>query len=270
MRCTPSRCAELTVAAALLACAAGLPPAPVDPPPPSQPRIDGTVYDGWATYYGRPPMPQWSHVHCHLPNVEEATGYGPEIARTIAISADQYAGSAACGMCVEVWGHGRLCPGGVQGADCGLGNAADAVKEKFLAVVTDELWERRYGDIDIGAAGDGHYPVQWRPVPCPWDDKKAVRMTLHAGSNTHYVKVAFRYMDSPMASLEMVRTGEVSNYRFHDNFFVFQADEAGAGFAFDADGCIKFRAVSRLGSTYCGRVDRRLLSEPFEYPAGPC
>jgi hypothetical protein len=155
-------------------------------------------------------------VHCHLPNIDQTDKY-QGVSRTIAVNGAQYGGSAACGMCAEVWGSGKLCDGGVQGPDCGLGQQGNAIHERFLAVVTDELWERGYGDIDIGVQGDGKYPVQWKPVPCPWAKTNA-RLVLHAGSSVNYIKAQMRYMDSGMKWMKNEGSGEVSNYRFHDNF----------------------------------------------------
>jgi hypothetical protein len=232
----------------------------------AQPAL-GTTYSGWATYYGTPPMAPNTHVHCHLPNIDNASGF-QGVTRTIAVNADQYGGSAACGMCAEVWGSGKMCAGGVQGPDCGLGQDYNAVKDKFLAVVTDELWERGYGDIDIGVAGDGKYPVQWKPVACPWAKTNA-RIVLHEGANAAYMKVQFRYLDSAVRWVQNVATGETSNYRYHDNFMVFAAGGDGIG-GWSADGKLEFRAESALGTQYCGTIDRSFNCEPYEYSAWPC
>lgn len=48
-------------------------------------------------------MPGYERVHCDLPNVG-VNGYGGAIAKTVAINRDQWGGSAACGMCIEVEG----------------------------------------------------------------------------------------------------------------------------------------------------------------------
>jgi hypothetical protein len=230
------------------------------------PPIDGTTYNGWGTYYGTPPMAPNTFVHCHLPNIDQTDKY-QGVSRTIAVNGAQYGGSAACGMCAEVWGSGKLCDGGVQGPDCGLGQQGNAIHERFLAVVTDELWERGYGDIDIGVQGDGKYPVQWKPVPCPWA-KTSARLVLHAGSSVNYIKAQMRYMDSGMKWMKNEGSGEVSNYRFHDNFFVFAADSGIGGW--DAKGELTFRVESTLGSHYCGKIDRAFQAEPYEYTAWPC
>lgn len=189
------------------------------------------------------------------------------VERTIAVNADQFAGSQVCGTCVEVWGHGRMCPNGVEGPDCGLGQQHNAFERRFLAVVTDELWERGWGDIDVGVHGDGRYPVQWKPVPCPWD-KTAVRIVLHNGANRNFLKVQFRYMDSGMKWVKNEGSGEVSNYRFHDNYFVFKdGDNELSGWD---NGKLAFRAESNLGTQYCGEIDEQLKGEPYEYMAWPC
>lgn len=183
------------------------------------------------------------------------------------MNAVQFAGSAACGTCAEVWGNGKLCPHGIQGEDCGLGQPENAIKEKFLAVVTDELWERGHGDIDLGDFGDGKYPVEWRVIPCPWD-KTSARIALHAGANRNYLKVQFRYLDSGMKWVQNEGTGEVSGNRFHDNHFVFENEGEGVGgWAGDK---LRFRAESNMGTQYCGEIDARFLAAPFEYSAWPC
>lgn len=261
-RMTPAAASTARTCVALAALAlAALPLAAAQTPP-----IDGSVYSGWGTYYGTPPMAPNTHVHCHLPNIDQTNKYNGAV-RTIAVNADQFGGSAACGMCVEVWGSGKMCDGGVQGHDCGLGQQHNAIQEKFLAVVTDELWERGYGDIDIGVHGDGKYPVKWKPVRCPWT-KANVRMVLHAGANNHFLKVQFRYMDSGMKWVKNVGTGEVSNYRYHDNFFVFSNDGAGIG-GWKGDS-LEFRAESALGTQYCGKIDRAFRAEDYEYSAWTC
>lgn len=255
------------VLATFLTATFAMPPAPQHLPGPNMPQM-GTTYSGFATYYGTPPMPGNSHVHCHLPNLGVGTGYA-KIKRTIAVNNDQYMGSRACGMCAEVWGSGYMCPGGQRGSNCGLGNTRDMVKEKFIAVITDELWERRHGDIDIGVHGDGHYPVSWKPVPCPWDDNNA-KLVLHAGGNNWFLKVQFRYLDSPMESMEL-RTGSASySQRTHDNFFSFQAGVPGNGWSWDNSGQLEFRVKSTLGTRYCGKIDRSLHAEDYEYSAWKC
>lgn len=208
-----------------------------------------------------------------MPNVGEGHFGYSGIERTIAINADQYAGSQACGTCVEVWGNGRLCPHGIQGPDCGLGQQENAFKRRFLAVITDELWERGYGDIDVGVHGDGKYPVQWKPVPCPWD-KSMVRIVLHTGASRNYIKIQFRYMDSGMRWVrnEGVRIGgrgEESRHRYHDNYFVFQRGGDGLK-GWDSSGMLNFRSESNLGSHYCGQIDKAFRGEPYEYMAWPC
>ena len=231
-------------------------------------------YRGWGTYYGTPPMAPNSHVHCHLPNRDQTDKYGG-VVRTIAINADQYAGSRACGMCVEVWGNGKMCEHGIQGPDCGLGPPGHHppanhvfTPHKWLAVVTDELWERGHGDIDVGIWGDGKFPVEWKPVPCPWDRRNA-RIALHAGANPYYMKVQFRYLDSPVKWVQIESTGQMSQERFHDNHFVFRAN-GGSGVSGWHNGQLKFRAESTLGTHYCGSIDLHFRAAPYEYNAYPC
>lgn len=100
------------------------------------------------------------------------------------MNGDQWANSGVCGMCVEVWGSGKLCKHGQQRNDCGMGRARYAPRKKFIAVVTDELGERQFGDIDIGEYGDGHYPVSWKPVVCPWNCTSSL-------SNPHFALYFF-------------------------------------------------------------------------------
>lgn len=226
----------------------------------------GKTYHGKGTYYGVPPMAPNTHVHCHLPNIEQTGNYGGGITRTIAINADMYGNSRACGMCVKVWGNGRVCPHGNDPGDnsCGLG-ANPIESAPFLAVVTDELWERHGNDIDIGVHGDGHWGVWWHPIPCPWA-KTNSKIALHAGGNPHYMKVQFRYLDSPMKSVTLIQGNghrETSNYRFHDNFFVFNSGH------YDGNS-IKFEAYSTMGTKYCGKIDSQFKAEPYEYNAYPC
>lgn len=214
------------------------------------------LFHGKGTYYGTPPMAPNTHVHCHLPN----NMFG---LTTIAINADQYDNSKACGMCVRVYGSGKVCEHGIDPGDnsCGLG--ANPITGVFDAVITDELQERGYGDIDLGKHGDGHWGVSWHPIPCPWHNPKIV---LHAGCNKNFAKVQGRYLDSPMEWVEI--NGQRSHNRFHDNFFVFQAD--GNGFNFDQNGKIFVKFQSTLGTTYCGQVDQNMQPEDYEYPAWVC
>lgn len=261
--------AMLVHLAAVLVVAAAMPPAPQHGPGPNMPRI-GATYSGFGTYYGEPPMEGNSHVHCHLPNVDDATGYA-SISRTIAVNRDQYMGSRACGMCAEVWGSGYMCPGGQRGPDCGLGNEEDKIQEKFVAVITDELVERKSGDIDIGEYGDGHYPVTWRPIACPWDDHRA-KVVLHAGANNWYLKVQFRYLNSPMESVQLLTGAEEVGHseRTHDNFFRFEA-KYGDGWKYDGNGELLFKAKSTLGTWYCGKINRALRAEEdYEYDTWKC
>lgn len=218
----------------------------------------GQKYQGRCTYYGTPPMAPNTHTHCHLPNSYMGM-------RTIAMNADQYDFSKVCGMCVRVHGSGKVCPNGVDPGDnsCGLGH--DPVSGTFEAVVTDELWERGYGDIDMGMHGDGHWPVSWEPIPCPWDPKPAI--ALHAGSSSHYIKAQMRYLDSPMESMEL--NGKQSTWRFHDNFFVFFA-ETGQTLQPKEDGLYHIKVRTVLGKTYCGTFDSSMNAEPFEYGAWAC
>lgn len=231
------------------------------------PGVDwGKIYHGKGTYYGTPPMAPNTHVHCHLPNIDRTALYGGGITKTIAINADMYGNSRACGMCVKVWGNGKRCQHGIDPGDnsCGLG-ANPIQSEPFLAVVTDELWERHGSDIDIGEHGDGHWAVWWTPIECPWD-KRNSRIALHSGANPNYMKVQFRYLDTPMASVTLIHGDgrrETSNYRFHDNYYVFNSG------LYDGDS-VRFEAYSAKGTKYCGKIDSSFQSEPYEYHAQPC
>lgn len=218
----------------------------------------GQKYSGKATYYGTPPMAPNTHTHCHLPN--NLMGM-----RTIAMNKVQYDLSRACGMCVRVHGSGAVCANGIDPGDnsCGLG--ADPIAGTFEAVVTDELWERGYGDIDLGRYGDGYWPVSWEPIPCPWDPKPAV--AIHEGATSYYAKIQMRYLDSPMESMEL--NGVSSTWRYHDNFFVFFANSNNK-LEPQADGFFYIKARTVLGKTYCGKFDSRMQAEPYEYSAWAC
>lgn len=115
--------------------------------------------------------------------------------KKIAINADQWAGSPSCGTCADAWGNGNLCPLGIQGPILCLGQQHKAIRHKVLTIVTDEIWDKGYGDIDIGEQGDGRYPVNWRIVACPWSDDKE-RIALHSGGSIYYMKIQFRYLNS--------------------------------------------------------------------------
>lgn len=154
-----------------------------------------------------------------------------------------------------------MCPGGQRGPDCGLGNEKDKIKEKFIALIPAELVERKSGDIDIGTVGDGHYPVSWKPIPCPWDDKNA-RIVLHAGGNNWSLKVQFRNLDSPRTHVELLTGSNIVQHseRTHDNFFMCQAG-SGNGWQYDSNGELEFRAKSMRGTTYCSKISRALQAE---------
>lgn len=200
-----------------------------------------------------------THVHCHLPNY--AMGL-----RTIAMNKPQYDNSKACGMCVEVEAPGNVCEDYRDDPNnsCGLGGRP--IKGKFIAIVTDELVERGHGDIDIGEVGDGHWPVYWRPIPCPIPSWRKPAIALHAGANKNYMKVQFRYGDSPMAKVLM--DGVESYERTHDNYFVFRRD--GDGFHAGDDHVFYFEMWTMLGRKYCGNVDTNFMAEPYEYHAWDC
>lgn len=124
-----------------------------------------------------------------------------------------------------------------------------APREKFLAVVTDELFERPFGDIDIGEHGWGHYPVSWKPVPCPWNDHVNAKIVLHPGASGHYLKVQLRFGNSPMDKAYIAQPGkywEESHWRFHDNFFIFQR-HGGPGWEWDSNGQMEFRFITIFG-----------------------
>jgi hypothetical protein len=210
---------------------------------------------GYATYYGSPPMPGNSDVHCHLPN----NMFGMT---TIAVNHPQYDGSRACGMCVRVFGSGNVCPGGNDPGDGSCGMGANPITGTFDAVITDELVERHRPDIDLGRYGDGKWAVTWMPIPCPdWQPK----LTLHQGGNPYYAKVQMRYLDGPMEYMEM--NGHRSPERYSDNHFVFQNM---GPFQFDSNGEISVKVKSTRGTMYCAKFNKEFKGQPYEYSAWKC
>jgi hypothetical protein len=187
---------------------------------------------------------------------------------TIAMNNVQYAGSLACGQCVRVYATGKRCANGIdpQDGSCGLG--ADPISGQFDAVVTDELVERGWGDIDLGRQGDGHWPVSWQMIECPTQNHEPA-IWLHEGSNPYFVKVLFMYLDSPWVSMEL--NGMPSSKRWHDNHaeFTISGPDASAGIPFD-NGVWHFTATSVMGTKYCGSVDSALRVRPYEYKAWKC
>jgi hypothetical protein len=183
---------------------------------------------------------------------------------TVAMNKFQYAGSVSCGQCIRVYGTGVRCPGGKDPDDgsCGLG--ANPISGTFDAIVTDELMERGLGDIDLGRQGDGFWPVSWQKIACPIE-KHAPAIWLHDGSNRHFVKVLFMYLDSPWASIELNEMS--SNKRWHDNYAEFS--KSGDGIPFN-NGVWHLTATSTMGTKYCGTVDTALRTRPFEYKASKC
>jgi hypothetical protein len=210
---------------------------------------------GYGTYYGTPPMPGNSDVHCHLPN----NMFG---LTTIAINHQQYDGSKACGMCVRVFAPGTVCPNGNDPGDGSCGMGGNPITGTFDAVVTDELVERHRPDIDLGRAGDGKWAVTWMPIPCP---EAAPKLTLHQGSNPYYAKIQMRLLDGPMAWMEM--NGHRSPERYTDNHYVFQNM---GPFQFDSNDEISVKVKTVRGTTYCGKFDRQFKGQPYEYDAWKC
>lgn len=200
-----------------------------------------------------------THVHCHLPNW--AMGL-----RTIAINRPQYDNSRACGMCIEVDAPGNRCEDHRDDPEnkCGLGGRP--IKGKFIAIITDELFERGEGDLDIGEVGDGHWPVFWKPVPCPIPSWRSPAIVLHEGANRNYMKVQFRYNDSPME--KVIMDGEESFERTHDNYYVFY--RPGDGYDAGSDGTFNLEMWTVLGRKYCGKIDTEFKAQPYEYHAWDC
>jgi hypothetical protein len=235
-------------------------PGPSPVPAPVRANVGGAsgseTFHGRATYYGTPPMAGQPSTACALEN----NMFG---LRTVAMNKVQFDNSKGCGQCIRVYGSGVTCPGGVDPKDgsCGLG--ANPISGTFDAVVTDELVERGTGDIDLGTAGDGYWPVSWHKIPCP---SHTPAIVLHPGSNKYFAKIQFRYIDSPFVSMEL--NGKPADYRYSDNYMVFSA-QAGDGIPF-VGGKWSLTATSSLGTKYCGEIDSSFNPRPFEYPARKC
>lgn len=155
----------------------------------------GPIFKGDGTYYGfttdgncaiRPPVPNMY------------SGMVP-----VAINNAQYAGSLACGACLEVEGTGR-----------GLG--ANPIRGKFKAFVMDRCPECKFGDLDLSASGDGRWEIKWRFVKCPGE---AVSL-LFEGSNAYYWKLQPRGSKTPIKKAWL---NGMQGSRSQDNFFVFRS-----------------------------------------------
>lgn len=168
-RPTTRRSCLLTLAAGALACGTGSKPGTIVP--------IGEVQTGIATWYG-------------------ATGAGAcsfdptGDLNVTAMNAAQYAGSAACGQCIEVKGPSGtvtvrvvdLCP------ECGAGHL-DLSREAFA---------------QIADPARGRVDIQWTPVTCPVAGNVAYR--FKEGSSRWWTAIQVRNHRLPIAALAY-RTG---------------------------------------------------------------
>jgi len=124
---------------------------------------------------------------------------------TVAINNPQWAGSATCGMCVQVTGSGQ-----------GLG--ANPIKGPFVAVVSDRCPECKTGDLDLAKSGDGRWKINWVAVDCP---VRGGLQYIFQGSNAWYWKIQVMNHRIPVKAVQFRGKDNkwYSGKRTADNFW---------------------------------------------------
>ncbi|XP_067664679.1 expansin-YoaJ-like [Haliotis asinina] len=145
-------------------------------------------FRGEGTYVGR-----GQSGSCQMGPEFPPVATHPRIKSLVAINAEQYSGSLACGMCFRVLGTG-------------VGTGSDPIKGDFYVFVNDICPECKEGDIDLAEEGDGSWEVEIQAVQCPVGNTKIEYK--FQGSNPWYIKLQVRNARLPVNSILVDRDGQ--------------------------------------------------------------
>ncbi|CAF1063288.1 unnamed protein product [Didymodactylos carnosus] len=128
---------------------------------------------------------------------------------TVAMNAQQFYGSEACGLCLEVTGNGE-------------GVGTKSIQGTFNVFVNNLCPECKKGDLDLGLNGDGRWKIEWKAIACNVDGPINY---FFQGSNPYYIKVQARNYRHPVSKFAIIQNG-VRKYlsRTQDNFFISKGD----------------------------------------------
>src|SRR5690554_5225335 len=176
--------------------------------------LDAREYSGNATYYAAD-----GSGACSFPK-------SPADLRVAALNPQDFAGSAACGACVEVDGPDGsvrvrivdLCPG------CEPGDI-DLSAEAFAEIADPDA---------------GRVPVTWRFAPCPADGP--IRYHFKEGSNQWWTAVQVRNHRQPIATVEIKAGDEAYQQAERSAYNYFIVGDGGMGV-----GPYDFRVTDTLG-----------------------
>lgn len=160
-----------------------------------------------------------------------ACGFDASDSNFTAINAEQWAGSAVCGTCIEVTGP----------------------KGKIVVRTVDLCPECKRGHLDLSRAAFtqiadpklGRVNVSWQPVSCPVSGN--VRLKLKEGSNPYWTAVQVRNSRLPVMTLEVQKAGAWKQVARTDyNYFV---DASGFG-----QGPVQLRVTAEGGAQVLATV----------------
>jgi expansin (peptidoglycan-binding protein) len=190
------------------ACSSSSSPSSSSPPP-----VLGETQDGIATYYDAD-----GSGNCSFDRSADLD--------VAAMNAEQYAGSAACGQCVEVSGP----------------------KGKVTVRIVDQCPECKKGHLDlsreafakIAEMSAGRVPITWKAVAC--DVSGPLSYRFKEGSSQWWTAIQVRNHSLPIAKLEWKKNGAfVDVKRESYNYFV---EPAGMG-----TGAITLRITASTGAS---------------------
>jgi|CXWL01.1.fsa_nt_gi expansin (peptidoglycan-binding protein) len=185
--------------------------------PPGPPVVIGEKVDGLITFYDRVGL--------------GACGYDVGESDFAAINTEQWAGSAACGTCIEITGP----------------------KGKAVVRTIDLCPECKRGHLDLSRAAFnklaeaslGRVNVTWQAVTCPVSGN--VRLQMKDGSNPYWTAVQVRNSRRPVTTLEVNKGGTWKTVPRTDyNYFL---DESGFGIK-----AVQVRITADNGSHVTGTV----------------
>jgi hypothetical protein len=108
-------------------------------------KTAAAAFQGDGTFYGAGGHGQLGA--CQLP-----VGFNG-VPLTVAINQDQWEDGMTCGKCI------RILP-----TSAGIGMTP--IMTEMVATIDNLCPECVYGDIDIGADGDGRWQIEWEFIPC--------------------------------------------------------------------------------------------------------
>jgi expansin (peptidoglycan-binding protein) len=124
---------------------------------------------------------------------------------TVAINAPQWAGSGACGMCVQVSGSGQ-------------GQGGSPITGTEVYMVDNLCPECKTGSLDLAKNGDGRWKINWIAVPCP---TKGGLTYKFQGSQEWYLKMQVGNHKIPVQAVQFGKNGKwFSGTRTSDNFWI--------------------------------------------------